>query len=77
MPDSSIQQDKELRVIMVNFVGGKSLKLTGDHVPPFMENYGKAVEDGAEYFRSFGDDKVAINMKNVTFIEEYTEELSS
>jgi hypothetical protein len=80
MPDSSIQQDKELRkhrVIIVNFVGGKMLKLTGEHVPPFLENYTKAVNSNARYFMSAGNVKILINIQHVTFIEDFEEELSS
>lgn len=65
------------RVIIVHFVGGEKLRLHGEHVPTFIENYRQAVEENAKCFASASVDKIIIHIAQVTFIEETTIEIES
>lgn len=71
------QNTKTERVIIVHFTGKATLRLHGAHVPNFLENYKKSIENGDYCFYSEEDteDKIIIHIPQVTFIEETTIEV--
>lgn len=58
------------RVINIHFVGGHILRLYGDHVKPFIDNYAKAIENNNSHFRSYAKDRIIIDIDKVMFVEE-------
>lgn len=60
--------------ILVHFLGGHRLKITGDHVENFIKKYKEAITKGATHFYSEAESSILINLANVTFIQQLIEE---